>query len=1326
MKKILKILRKKIIPNFFLFSLLIQNIFPLSTLFVSPAHASTHIDPEKISVSFDENDHQLEIRVDEDMELDYLVEYQDIDKDATEAVQGKTHVDGEISQADVYMGTCSASDCLPINFDSGKISFTGTDYQADFSYINGQLWLKNGKLASISTVETATTYIAPQNNQVTVTFTELPENPGFLSIEEVYLSDEQAAELGAVSNVAYDITSNMEDGTFKYDLKLPVPEGADENPQIIYAEDLSNLDNVGNVEETVVGNEIAVTGLDHFTVFVVTTNPVDCSGGVYLAGSCYATLQEAIDGAIDGDTIELASNISVSQEINISTTLTIDGKGFTLTSPFTKTDNSNNSAIGIHGTNNVTIKNLIVDGAGGTDLHGINIYVSTNILLDNVTAKNYKSGIVVNGSTVTVNNVTTSGNSWHGINVDLGDGVISPAVLTVNGYSSHDDTTHILVDDYSKAVMVIDTLAQYSFSNPSGNIGIYTLQDIIAPAIPTLTSPADKAYVQPVGLFLDWSNVTDPSGPVTYYYQSSYGSAVGANNALSSVIYKSNVLGSSEIDASGSADNRYYWQAQACDAAGNCSNWSGPWEVNIDSIAPKAPQLIEPTNNAIVNGAILLSDWTDVTDAHHYIYESYHDENANNLRWHDEYTQSEKTATNVGEATFWWRVKAVDAAGNESPWSDLWKVTIDKTAPTTPVINGFLNPTLACGSVVNINYTTVDWTDSFDLNGIAKYRYAIDYPLASGLGFGHWETDIFQSQRSGSLNEGTHTIKVMALDNVGLYSSWSETCTITTDWTAPDVEITTPVAGLVSGFVDIRGTVEDDNPHHYWFVIQNSNGQTVAGPGVVNDTNSFVDALLLSWDVNAVADGEYTIKLEARDAANNKDSGSSHWVKVIIDNTAPTSIITSYDLKNGGEVETATFNGLIEGTATDGSGSGVDHVLLSIKHESFSDPAVIQYWNGGAWVGSEVLFPANGDENWDYQLSDVPEGIYTITSHAVDKAGNQESTFVIKIVFDKTIPEVALTIDPTSPDADNGWYKTLPTITLSATDNYQLDRIEYKWNSGSWATYTTPINPPGEGQNILYYRGIDKIGNTTSPGVKEVKYDVTTPAEGPLNVKVENITLDSAIGKWEKPNDSFDITRYALSWRHESGDSSGKEVGADVFEHKMENLYDGEWTFTVKAMDDAGNFKESSTKFTIGAVDGTTTTEEGTVLGDSTVGGTTVLPTGQIAEDSDEKEIKENKEKPDESGQVLGTTDCNYSIFNSPWTILVTQFALMMLSEFALRRDKKIRKISFWIIALLMPATFYLLRNENCQGSFIYKWFALPSLAVTFFSKLTGYLLIEE
>lgn len=121
------------------------------------------------------------------------------------------------------------------------------------------------------------------------------------------------------------------------------------------------------------------------------------------------------------------------------------------------------------------------------------------------------------------------------------------------------------------------------------------------------------------------------------------------------------------------------------------------------------------------------------------------------------------------------------------------------------------------------------------------------------------------------------------------------------DTMCPFVELTDPDDGdTLSGSVDIRGTVTDANPHHYWLVIQTLGGSTVAGPGTVNDASSFTDEDLMTWDTTAVSDGDYRIKLEARDAAGNKcpnqapvpsdpeeDDDSVDWIEVHVSNTSP-------------------------------------------------------------------------------------------------------------------------------------------------------------------------------------------------------------------------------------------------------------------------------------------------------------------------------------------------------------------------------------------------------------------------------------------------------
>lgn len=96
---------------------------------------------------------------------------------------------------------------------------------------------------------------------------------------------------------------------------------------------------------------------------------------------------------------------------------------------FSKTDNDNNAVVGVKGVDNVIINNLEINGTDGVDLHGINVYLSSNVALNDVTSRNNRSGVVVNGSEVTVNNITTKGNIWHGINVDNGGGVTEPSVL---------------------------------------------------------------------------------------------------------------------------------------------------------------------------------------------------------------------------------------------------------------------------------------------------------------------------------------------------------------------------------------------------------------------------------------------------------------------------------------------------------------------------------------------------------------------------------------------------------------------------------------------------------------------------------------------------------------------------------------------------------------------------------------------------------------------------------------------------------------------------------------------------------------------------------
>ncbi len=330
------------------------------------------------------------------------------------------------------------------------------------------------------------------------------------------------------------------------------------------------------------------------------------------------------------------------------------------------------------------------------------------------------------------------------------------------------------------------------------------------------------------------------------------------------------------------------------DVAGNSQSASGGASIKpftIDNIVPDAPTLTSPQNKAVVNGSSVTQSWSDSsTDVDHYIYESFNDAAATSPRFSDTYTGTSKTATNVTDGTtYWWRVTAVDHAGNVSAPSPLWKITIDNKAPV--------------------------------------------------------------------------------------------------------VAITGPTDGdTVRGTVVVSGTVTDNNPDHYYFVAKDSHGSVVAGPGTVNQAN----VADWNWNTNTVADGIYTIDLEARDAAGNKDATSTKIISVTVDNTAPTLAINP----STGTDTTPTLTGTTS-DATD--------VVTVDGQTATVDPSA----NSG------------GSHNWSITLPAQTVGSHTVTVVSTDLAGNATTETATVVV---TAPAAPATPTATSTPA-------APTVTITPNGN---------------------------------------------------------------------------------------------------------------------------------------------------------------------------------------------------------------------------------------------------------------------------------------------------
>ncbi|MCD6168918.1 MAG: copper amine oxidase N-terminal domain-containing protein [Caldisericia bacterium] len=116
------------------------------------------------------------------------------------------------------------------------------------------------------------------------------------------------------------------------------------------------------------------------------------------------------------------------------------------------------------------------------------------------------------------------------------------------------------------------------------------------------------------------------------------------------------------------------------------------------------------------------------------------------------------------------------------------------------------------------------------------------------------------------------------------------------------------------------------------------------------------------------------------------------------------------------------------------------------------------------------------------------------STYKVKVSTTAEKTPVESAPFTIYQPPVSkLKISPDKPDGLSGYYITKPTITISASSNYDPSpKIYYHWDSGHDNLYSGPITPP-EGVHKLYYHAEDRFGNVEDEHVREFKVDTKPP-----------------------------------------------------------------------------------------------------------------------------------------------------------------------------------------------------------------------------------------
>lgn len=448
--------------------------------------------------------------------------------------------------------------------------------------------------------------------------------------------------------------------------------------------------------------------------------------------------------------------------------------------------------------------------------------------------------------------------------------------------------------------------------------------DITAPSAPIITNPT-LDYINTYPILNAWTIPSDDSGIDYYRVEYSYDDGHTFSDApyrITDVNYRNHVPALTE-------QGGVQFRVQAYDNAGNVSEWS-EWEHYFYDVT--APTTTVTGIDSLWHNTSVTLNFACVDLGGSECFETYYSIDGADFVMGNSVILTESGMHVVS-------YYSVDNAGNvENTITDPQTVNIDTIAPVIPTGLHFDNvartETIDCGDFLSALVPVIpDW-DDYDVltdNSFSHYEYTSFLPNGS---IGLNEKPLFTSELLNNWSppaDGSYGYAVRSVDIAGNKSDWAlvsktleGSCQIKYDTVAPDVQLTSPTTNLLSGSVDIRGTVLDANPMRYYLVIQDSTGTTIAGPGVVYDSNSFTDKLFFTWDTSAFPDGTYTIKLEARDLAWNKDSGSFHWMTVSIDNTAP-----FLSLPDDFSVEATSLDGAIvtyEASAVDEAGGPVDLV----------------------------------------------------------------------------------------------------------------------------------------------------------------------------------------------------------------------------------------------------------------------------------------------------------------------------------------------------------------------------------------------------------------
>lgn len=584
--------------------------------------------------------------------------------------------------------------------------------------------------------------------------------------------------------------------------------------------------------------------------------------------------------------------------------------------------------------------------------------------------------------------------------------------------------------------------------------------DVTPPSVPSVVSPTGGVWVNTATPTLDWSDSTDNLSPITYTVE------VDDDPTFATINQSQSGVTTSSWTPAALAETTWYWRVRAIDGATNSSADSSPvGSFKVDITLPGTPTLVSPADNAIVTTSTPAFDWDDVpVDASGVTYQIQIDDGspiaAPYVVDQSGLATSNYTPSALPDGPYWWRVRAIDGAGNIGAWSAVRKVTVDTQAPPAPILISPSNGAFTGATPI------LDWTDIVDATAVT-YQVQVD----DNSDFGSPEVNqsglTSSNYTTASLPDGPYWWRVRASDSAGNTGPWSAVGTFTVETTGPIAPLLiSPASGASVGqnvSTDWTDVTDPSGIAYYQVQIDNS-GATMPSPEVdVNTSGS-------SYLAGPLAFGQWWWRVRAWDGAGNPGAWSSVDT-FTVEGSAP-SVPTLQSPANGATVSLSPVNFNWTDSTDD---TGVAYYDIQVDTDSgFAAPI----WFEASPSASQISVA-------------LPSTTYWWRVRAVDVNGNKSSwsgawSFVLWTGNETSPPSVPVLVSPS-----NG--ATVPTSIvaldwLESTDNTGVASYEVEVDSSS--AFTAPLvfsaapaaseaqTPPlANGTYYWRVRAVDLFGN---------------------------------------------------------------------------------------------------------------------------------------------------------------------------------------------------------------------------------------------------------